>query len=218
MRVFVVIPVYNEGDAVRAVVDDVSRYVPARDVVVVDDGSTPKLEQTSVGDARLLRHPINLGKGMALKTGCEYALSRGAEAIVLIDGDGQHEPGEIPRLVSALADADIVFAARELNRQMPPVRLAGNWVLNRSAGWLFRLDLKDIWCGFRAFRGEVFDKIVWDAHDYAVDVEMAVRAFQRGLTSREVSIGTVYHDAHKGVTVVDGLRLLFRLVGWRFTL
>jgi len=218
MRVFVVIPVYNEGDAVRAVVSDVSRYVPAGDVVVVDDGSVPKLEPASVGDARLLRHRINLGKGMALKTGCEHALSRGAEAIVLIDGDGQHQPGEIPRLISALADADIVFAARELNRQMPAVRLAGNWVLNRSAGWLFRLDLQDIWCGFRAFRAEVFDKIVWDAHDYAVDVEMAVRAFQRGLKSREVQIGTVYHDAHKGVTVLDGLLLLCRLVGWRFTL
>jgi len=62
------------------------------------------------------------------------------------------------------------------------------------------------------------DKIVWDAHDYAVDVEIAVRAFQQGLKSREVAIGTVYHDAHKGVTVLDGLRLLFRLVGWRFTL
>jgi glycosyltransferase involved in cell wall biosynthesis len=218
MRVFVVMPVYNEGETVRNLVEDVARYVPERDIVIVDDGSTPKLEPAWVGGARLLRHRINLGKGMALKTGCEHALARGAEAIVLIDGDGQHEPAEIPRLLSALAGADIVFAARKLNRQMPAVRLAGNWVLNQSAGWLFRLDLKDIWCGFRAFRADVFDKIVWDAHDYAVDVEMAVRAFRHGLRSHEVPIGTVYHDAHKGVTVLDGLRLLCRLVGWRFTL
>lgn len=219
MRVFVVIPVYNEGKkTVSGVVEEVSRYVPARDVVVIDDGSAQEIERAWVGEARLLRHRINLGKGMALKTGCEHALRQGAEAIVLIDGDGQHEPAEIPRLVAALADADIVFAARKFNREMPAVRLAGNWMLNRSAGWLFRVDLKDIWCGFRAFRGEVFDKICWEAHDYAVDVEMAVRAFLNGLRSREVPIGTVYHDAHKGVTVLDGLRLLFRLVGWRFTL
>jgi glycosyltransferase involved in cell wall biosynthesis len=218
MRVFVVMPVYNEGSAVRRVIDEVSRFVSTRNIVVVDDGSRPRIERDWVGDARLLRHRINLGKGMALKTGCEHALRRGAEAIVLIDGDGQHEPSEIPRLVAALGDADIVFAARKLNREMPAVRLAGNWVLNRSAGFLFRLDLQDIWCGYRAFRAEVFDRIAWDAHDYAVDVEMAVRAFRHGLRSREVPIGTVYHDAHKGVTVLDGLRLLFRLVGWRFTL
>ena len=217
MRVFVVIPVYNEGSAVRTVVDAVSRFVSPRNIVLVDDGSIPKVPRDATGHARVLRHCINLGKGMALKTGCEHAMSLGAEAIVLMDGDGQHEPMEISKLVSRLENADVVFATRELNRQMPAFRLAGNWTLNQCARWLFRIELKDIWCGFRAFRGDVFEKIVWDAHDYAVDVEMAVRACKQGLTCHEVPIKTVYHDAHKGVTVVDGLRLLWRLVRWRFT-
>lgn len=218
MRVFVVIPAYNEGPALGALVQEVSHYVPAENIVVVDDGSVKAVHKESVGGARLLRHHINLGKGMALKTGCEFAQARKPDAIVLMDGDGQHEPREIPRLVSALEDADIAFAARELDRQMPPVRMVGNWTLNRCASLLFRLELSDVWCGFRAFRADALPKITWNAHDYAVDVEMAVRAWREGLVWREVPIGTVYHDTYKGVTVVDGLRLLGQLVSWKFTL
>ena len=218
MRVFVVIPVYNEGPALAPLVREVSRFVPAENIVVVDDGSTPAIHQEIVGDARLLRHRINLGKGMALKTGCERAAAKNPDAIVLMDGDGQHEPREIPRLVSALEDADIVFATRQFDEQMPPVRMVGNWTLNRCASLLFRLELSDVWCGFRAFRTDAFQKITWNAHNYAVDVEMAVGAWQEHLVWREVPVGTVYHDAYKGVTVVDGLRLLGQLVAWKFTL
>ncbi len=218
MEVLVVIPVYNEGENLRLLLQQVYKYVPHKNIIVVDDGSKPAVERAAVSPASLLRHPINLGKGMALKTGCEFALKRGAEAILLMDGDGQHDPSEIPRIVAALDEADIVFAARQLSREMPPLRLAGNWVLNRCTRLLFHLDLKDIWCGYRAFRAEFFEKISWNSHDYAVDVEMAIRALKHRLRHHEIRIATVYHDAYKGVTVVDGLRLLFRLVGWRFTL
>jgi len=214
----VVIPVYNEGENLRLLVNRVSAFVPPKNIVVVDDGSRPGVSPALVTPARLLRHPINLGKGMALKTGCEFALKRGAEAILLMDGDGQHDPSDIPRITAALDEADIVFAARELSREMPPVRLMGNWVLNRCVRVMFGRDLQDIWCGYRAFRAEFYEKIAWNAHDYAVDVEMAVRALKHRLKHREIRIATVYHDAYKGVTVVDGLRLLIRLVGWKFTL
>ncbi len=217
MQVFVVIPVFNEGEALHSLLEQVSRYVPPSNIVVVDDGSTPPVEQKAV-HVRLVRHRVNLGKGMALKTGCELAIDKGAEILVLMDGDGQHDPSDIPRLISALEEADIVFAARQLDRDMPFVRRAGNWLLNRCARLLFRLDLRDIWCGYRAFKAGRFDEIKWDAYDYAVDVEMAIRAKKHGLHHQEVQIGTIYHDAYKGVTVFDGLRLLFRLVGWKLTL
>lgn len=215
---FVVVPVYNEGSALPALLSRVSRYVPGTNIIVVDDGSTPRVDPESVAPAKVLRHRINLGKGMALKTGCEYAVQERAEAIVLMDGDGQHEPAEIPRLIEALREVDIVFAARTLGQDMPSVRRMGNRVLNRSARWLYDLDLQDIWCGYRAFRSECFPKITWNAHDYAVDVEMAIRAMRQRLSYREVGIETIYHDAYKGVTVLDGLQLLFRLLRWKFVL
>jgi glycosyltransferase involved in cell wall biosynthesis len=215
---FVVVPVYNEGEGLAALLDRVARYVPKERIVVVDDGSTPAVEKDALAPARVLRHRINLGKGMALKTGCEYALRQNADVVVLMDGDGQHEPAEIPRLIEALREVDIVFAARRLGSEMPSVRRAGNLVLNRSARLLFSLDLQDIWCGYRAFRAGCFPKISWRASDYAVDVEMAIRAMEHRLTYREVGIDTIYHDAYKGVTVLDGLQLLLRLLRWRLVL
>jgi dolichol-phosphate mannosyltransferase len=155
---------------------------------------------------------------MALRTGCEKALAEGATALVLMDGDGQHEPREIPRLLAALGGVDIAFAARDLGWRVPWVRLFGNRVLNAWTGVLFGLRLRDIWCGYRAFRAEVFPHLAWNASDYAVDVEMAVRAGRAQLRYTEVPIPAIYHDAYKGVTVLDGLRLLVQLAAWRLTL
>ena len=215
---YVVIPAYNEGDRVVALLRELARVVPLDRVVVVDDGSRPAVDASRLGGARVLRHAINLGKGMALRTGCEHALSRGAAAIVLMDGDGQHEPRDIPRLLEALDDVDIVFGARDLGWKVPWVRLVGNRVLNHWTNVLFGLQLRDIWCGFRAFRADAFPRLAWNASDYAADVEMAVRAGRARLRRREVAIGAIYHDAYKGVTVLDGLRLLVQLAAWRLTL
>jgi glycosyltransferase involved in cell wall biosynthesis len=217
-RAFVVIPVYNEGPGIAALLQEVSRQVPLERVVVVDDGSRPAVDRARVGAARLVRHAVNLGKGMALRTGCEKALAEGATAVVLMDGDGQHEPREIPRLLAALSEVDIAFAARDLGWKVPWVRLFGNRVLNAWTNALFALDLHDIWCGYRAFRAEAFPALAWNASDYAADVEMAVRAGRARLRYTEVPIGAVYHDAYKGVTVLDGLRLLVQLAAWRLTL
>lgn len=217
-RAFVVVPAYNEGERVAAVVAEAAREVPAGQIVVVDDGSRVRVEPAALGGARVVRHAINLGKGMALRTGCEKALALGAQAIVLMDGDGQHDPREIPRLLRALDEVDIVFGARELDRRAPWVRLLGNRVVNAWTRALFRLELRDMWCGYRAFRAEAFPALRWNASDYAVDVEMAVRAGRAGLRRAELPIGAIYHDAYKGATVLDGLRLLIQLAAWRFTL
>jgi glycosyltransferase involved in cell wall biosynthesis len=218
MNAFVVIPVYNEAGDLGGLLRQVFLRVPPSRVIVVDDGSRPPIEGHRVEGARRIRHPVNLGKGMALKTGCEAALAAGAEAIVLMDGDGQHDPVEIPRLLDALTDADIVFGARSLDWSSPWLRTLGNWVVNRSTRLLFGLELRDIWCGYRAFRAEAFARIAWSSADYAADVEMALRAALARLRRREVAVGTIYHDAYKGVTILDGLRLLLQLFAWRLTL
>jgi hypothetical protein len=113
---------------------------------------------------------------------------------------------------------DIVFGARERDASAPWFRRTGNRVLNAWTRALFQLELRDIWCGYRAFRAEAFPALAWNASDYAADVEMAVRAGRARLRRAEVPIGTIYHDAYKGATVMDGLRLLVQLAAWRLTL
>src|SRR6056297_2168564 len=111
-NVWLVIAAYNEQDRIAATLRDIAHRV---NVVVVDDGSR---DGTSEAANRfpiwLLRHPINCGQGAALQTGIEFALSRGAEAIVTFDADGQHDPADLPAMLRPVIDgeADVVLGSR----------------------------------------------------------------------------------------------------------
>jgi glycosyltransferase involved in cell wall biosynthesis len=152
--VWVVCPAYNEASTIRGVA---ARLMDAEyNVVVVDDGSaddTYHLVAQRV--TAVLRHPINLGQGAALKTGLDFALSQGADVIVTFDSDGQHRTSDIPRLLQALADerADFALGSRFLGQSsnMPLARrvllLGARWFTRVTTG----LRLTDSHNGLRAF-------------------------------------------------------------------
>lgn len=112
---YVIVPAYNEGKRIDAVIKLIKKY--AKNIIVVDDGSKDNTydiaKRTGVD---VLKHIINLGKGAALKTGCDYAIKEGARKIVVMDADGQHDPSEIPYFLSYLDKVDIVFGYRDLKK------------------------------------------------------------------------------------------------------
>jgi len=115
MRTLILIPAYNEELTVGSVVALARKY---GDVLVVDDGSTDRTSEIAQrAGAVVIRHPVNRGKGAALKTGFEYALSREYEVVVTLDADGQHNPDEIPLLMEPIirGEADLVIGSRYLN-------------------------------------------------------------------------------------------------------
>jgi len=126
MKVVAVIPAYSEGPRIEKTVMSVRTYVP--EVVVVDDGSTDDtFERAKRAGARVVRHALNRGQGAGLRTGTEAALLLGAEIIVHVDADGQHDPSFIPSLIAPIeqGSADIVFGSRflgEAPQGMPLVR------------------------------------------------------------------------------------------------
>ena len=100
-NVWAVIPAYNEEKNIANIVKKTKKYV--NDVVVVDDGSKDKTKELGEkAGAVVLRHILNLGKGAALKTGCDYAFKRGAEYVIALDADAQHNPYDIPRFIEKL--------------------------------------------------------------------------------------------------------------------
>jgi polyprenyl-phospho-N-acetylgalactosaminyl synthase len=114
---WVVIPAYNESVRIGKVVEDVLRFV--QNVVVVDDGSIDDTRAAVLKtNACVVAHPVNLGQGAALQTGIDFALARGATAIVTFDADGQHEPEDIPRLINTMEvmGVDFVLGSRFLGR------------------------------------------------------------------------------------------------------
>jgi glycosyltransferase involved in cell wall biosynthesis len=117
-RIFVVVPAYNEAARLGATLQGLcAQGVGAREVVVVDDGSSDATADVALAHpVWLLRHPVNCGQGAALATGIEFALARGATAVVTFDADGQHDPAEIERLLQPLREgrADVALGSRFL--------------------------------------------------------------------------------------------------------
>lgn len=216
----VVIPAKDEQDRVGAVVNRVRSQGggPAPLVYVVDDGSRDGTSSAAQkAGARVLRHRVNLGKGAALLTGAEAAVRDGAEVLVLMDADGQHDPGDLARLLEPVlaGRADLVLGYRRFTGEMPPAMRLGNTVLSGLFATLFGRSVRDTQCGYRALTAKALGKLRWTALDYAVETEMLVHAARAGLRMEEVPIATVYHDRYKGTTPVDGLRILANMLRWR---
>jgi glycosyltransferase involved in cell wall biosynthesis len=213
-NVWVIIPAYNESKHVSSVIKGVKRY--AKNIIVVDDGSNDKTyDMASGAGAKALRHIVNLGKGAALKTGCDYAVKKGAKNIIAIDADGQHNPKDILNFLKALKNSDIVFGQRRFSRKMPFIFRFGNWFIDNTAKVLFSIDLKDTQCGYRAFTAGAYKKIRWKAADYSMESEMIANSGKKHLKYGVVPIATIYSDKYKGTTVFDGIKIVLNMVRWR---
>ena len=215
-KVWIIIPAHNEENNIEEVIKKTKKF--AKNILVVNDGSK---DRTAIiaekSGAFVLKHIVNLGKGAALKTGCEYAIKKGAEKIVALDADGQHDPKEIPEFVKALNNANIVFGYRRLNKNMPFVLRYGNWFIFFMTKLLFGLKIIDTQCGYRAFKSRVYNKIKWDAQDYSMESEMVANTGKAHLKYSQIPIETIYSDKYKGTTVIDGFKIVLNMIWWRFS-
>lgn len=211
---YVVIAAYNEEKHIVDVIRKTKKY--CSNIIVVDDGSKDDTYGKATKDRVIvLKHIVNMGKGAALKTGCDYALRKDAKIIVTVDGDLQHDPVEIPNFLKAIKDVDIVFGYRRFDRNMPFVLRAGNWFINKTTKLLYKINLRDTQCGYRAFTANAYRKIRWKALDYSLESEMIANTGKNRLQYREIPIQTIYSDMYKGTTVIDGIRIIINLLIWR---
>ncbi|MBM3301638.1 MAG: glycosyltransferase family 2 protein [Deltaproteobacteria bacterium] len=150
----VVIPAFNEERTIREVVLGVKSHVPHARVLVIDDGSTDTTAQTARdAGAEVISHPVNKGNGAAVKTALR-AISAGRVAV--IDGDGQHNPEDLPKLLERLDEFDLVVGARSFGSgEGGLLRNLGNIFLGRLASFLAEQNIPDLTSGFRAFRHSV---------------------------------------------------------------
>ena len=148
--VTVVIPACNEAGAIGTVVRELLSLAAWGEILVVDDGSKDETgAEAEAAGARVIRHPYNKGNGAAVKTGIRAATG---EYVLIMDGDGQHQPADALRLVGRLGEYDLVVGARSGATQAGPTRRVGNTVLNWLASYLAQRDIPDLTSGFRAAR------------------------------------------------------------------
>lgn len=195
--VAVVIPAYNEA-ATSADVAGRARQV-CRRVIVVDDGSRDGTADRLEGlDVQVLRNPDNLGKAASLWRGAQQALADGAEAVITLDGDGQHRPEDIPLLLAAATQhpTSIIVAARLRKREaMPPLRAFGNRCANFWISWAAGHPISDSQSGFRLYPAQAFRQVRAPrsrSQGFVFESEVLIDAARRGMRTRAVEIEAIY--------------------------
>lgn len=195
-NITVVLPAFNEEVSIGSIVLLTKHY--SDNVIVVDDGSSDRTVIIArKAGAQVIVHEVNKGKGAALKTGFTAAADLGADIIVTMDSDGQHNPAEIPRLVAPIMDgtAEMVNGSRYLShkdKNTPIYRRFGQTILDTATNMNSGLKITDSQSGFRAFAASTKGIFRFTARGMAIESEMLADAGRSGLRIKEVEIGVRY--------------------------
>jgi glycosyltransferase involved in cell wall biosynthesis len=206
----VVIPAYNEQDAIGALVQGVREHVPnLKEVIVVDDGSTDDTaELAEKAGATVVRSPYNKGNGAAVKAGIRRATS---DILVLMDGDGQHSPRDIVRLLEPFEQGhDMVVGARTSGSQAGVHRALANWLYNTLASYIAGHKIPDLTSGFRAIRRDVARRFLYllpNTFSYPSTITLAL--FRAGYSVFYVPVDVAKRAGRSKISYLrDGTRFL----------
>lgn len=213
-RIVAVIPAYNEEKALADVISKTSQYVD--EIIVINDGSADRTAEVALeAGAQLINHPTNLGKGEALKSG--FKAVSDDSIIVTIDGDGQHNPDEIPDIVKPILEdgADLVNGSRYLyghEENTPAYRRVGQKVLDIATNISAGIKVTDSQSGFRAFSMRTRDCFRFKDTGFGIESEMLVDVAEAGLKIVEVPITVRYDvDGSTKDPITHGFGVLFKI-------
>lgn len=218
-EVWIVIPAFNEAAVIGSVVVATRRH-GYNNIIVVDDGSSDvTAARAQQAGAMTLSHRINRGKGAATKTGLEAAKILGAKIIVTLDGDGQHDPADIPHLIAPLlaGRADVALGTRQLiTSHMPRHKVVSNRIANMIAWSFSGLWVADSQSGFRAYSRQAADLINTRADHYNYETETIREIREYRLRYAEVPISVKYtaYSMSKPYrqSLSNGLRTVYKML------
>jgi len=210
-NVCVLIPSYNEARSIGAIVREVKAQ--GLTAYVVDDGSTDDTAAIALAEgAIVLKNEKNMGKGAALRKGFSSILKDGFDAVIIIDGDGQHEVSSLPDFIKRMeaSDSDIVIGNRMTDtRSMPYVRRNTNYFMSYIISKISGQDVPDTQCGYRLIKRNVLEAVKLDSSNFEIESELIIKAGRKGFKIASVPIKTVYRDEKSRINpIIDTLRFM----------
>lgn len=229
-RMIAIIPTYNEAANIVTIVARLRQAVPSVDVLIVDDnspdGTGQVADRLAAADeaVSVLHRAAKSGLGRAYVGGFRWALERGYDVLIEMDADGSHQPEQLPRLIAALQDADVVIGARwvrggevvDWSKAREALSRGGNFYIRVMLG----MPLRDATAGFRAYRAAVLQKLDLDdvaSEGYCFQVDLSRRTYREGFRIVEVPITFVERQIGESKMSSDIVReSLVRVTQWGF--
>src|SRR3972149_4986253 len=223
-NILVLIPAFNAEKTISSLIDQISAFIPGKDVLVVDDGSTDRTYQLAKeSGANCLQHKKNKGKGEALKTGFEYAVEQGYSGVITLDADLQHDPKFIPEFIEKAesdidtgrvqngsrwtrcpvgarqrrpSPANILIGTRNIRlKTMPFSRWLTNNVTSIIVSILGDTKVRDSQSGYRYISMEVLKAVKLSTRKYELESEILIKAGRKGFKIAPLPISTIYHGS-----------------------
>jgi glycosyltransferase involved in cell wall biosynthesis len=194
-NVVIIIPMYNEETNIQRVINGIQQVVPNAKIVAIDDGSTDEsAKMASLSGVVVIRHPFNLGYGGALQTGYKYALRKGFDTVIQLDGDGQHDPSYIPAFLQAIKDnkADVVIGSRFLGKdvyRIPFARKIGMRIFSFITSAIINQHVTDSTSGYQALNRNILQ--FYADRRYPVDfpdADVLIMLKRSGFKMKEISV------------------------------
>ena len=212
-RVLALIPAHDEAPRIARVVEAALAHLP---VTVVDDGSSDDTAAAAErAGARVVRQVPNQGKGAALRAGFKAALAEGFDAVVTLDGDGQHDPAEIPAFLEryALQPTELIIGRRDFHR-MPPVRRLSNWLGTLALSAALGRWIDDNQSGYRLIGPRLMSATLGSRESgFGFEVEMIAICLREGWGVGFVPIRTIYGDERSHIRPLRHLREFLAVTG-----
>jgi glycosyltransferase involved in cell wall biosynthesis len=215
-KILIIVPAYNEGGSIERVIENVSLHLPQVDILVVNDGSTDRTSEKARGSgAVVLDLPFNLGIGGAMQVGYQYAYEKGYDIAVQVDGDGQHDPKEIPKLLEVLEkkEADMTVGSRFVgvpSYKGSVMRKVGISILSKTISIITGQKVTDPTSGFRAANRKAIQLFTRNYPQDYPEPEVLVLLSQYGLKIREVP-ATVYQREY-GESSITKIRSIYYMI------
>ncbi|MHB8155633.1 MAG: glycosyltransferase family 2 protein [Candidatus Omnitrophota bacterium] len=211
MRICVIIPTYNESRAIAALINQITKL--GLEVIIIDDGSVDDTVKIATAcGAKVLANLRNMGKGASLIKGYNFALQQGFDAVISMDGDGQHSCDDLLAFIQKARNSQsalIVGNRMGMTKGMPVLRMITNLLISKFISLIVKQHIPDTQCGFRLAKKELLARIDLSTSKYETESEVLIKAAHLGFKIESIPVKTIYSGGKSQINpLVDTLRFL----------
>lgn len=215
MRICIIIPTYNEAKAIAGLIGQINKL--ALKVIIVDDGSKDDTVKIALNSgAEVLTNLKNMGKGASLIKGYNFALKQSFDAVISMDGDGQHSPDDLAAFIQKAKNSQsalIVGNRMGMTKGMPVLRVITNFLMSKFISLIVKQHIPDTQCGFRLVKKELLREIDLSTSKYETESEVLIKAAHLGFEIESIPVKTIYSGQKSQIhPLVDTLRFLRFLI------